>query len=428
MLGANAQHNSQSPYIGKPIQKLMWQFPDVTTWPAIGPSGLIYIGGGEKLYALRPDGTIKWGHRFEERIAGNTSPAIDAQGTVYASGGGNLYALNPNGTLKWKIANVSDYSPIIGRDGTVYTVSKHLYGIDRNGKIKWQSPNTFSECAPAIGPDGTIYGAVTSSWGGAGTVYALNPDGSSIKWQWSGLDGWDVLSLVVAPEGTIYVVTKGLFDHLYAISPEGEKLWDVEIFFNLPTTDFNGLSIGLDNTIYLTTHTIAFNDQQLFSWEWLSAEKQWQRWEFEKEGGVLAKEYRFGTPIIDPEGTIYVGTIGGLVYALNPDGSIKWQWYTQGVPTQYWLGDEQAKMIIGPGGNFYLVSLGTLYALGSELSEVKEIMTVDVDKSGKVDIADLALVGSYFGETGKNIKGDVNGDGVVDISDLVLTAKHFGEE
>ncbi len=61
-------------------------------------------------------------------------PAVGADGTVYiASDDGKLYAISPNGTLKWgySTGNSLYASPAIGPDGTVYIASDDgkLYAV-----------------------------------------------------------------------------------------------------------------------------------------------------------------------------------------------------------------------------------------------------------------------------------------------------------
>lgn len=55
-----------------------------------------------------------------------------------------------------------------------------------------------------------------------------------------------------------------------------------------------------------------------------------------------------------------------------------------------------------------------------------DILRLDVNDDGIVDIFDLVLIGKSFDSKDSMI--DFNGDGVVDISDLVLAAKNFGFE
>ena len=54
--------------------------------PAIGSDGTIYIGSNY-IYALNPDGTLKWENRINEQYAdiGWASPTVGVNGVVYIS-------------------------------------------------------------------------------------------------------------------------------------------------------------------------------------------------------------------------------------------------------------------------------------------------------------------------------------------------------
>ncbi len=91
--------------------------------PAIGVDGTIYLGFRDDsltayLYAMTPDGKVKW--KFSDPESGRVSwrPAISKDGTVFLSGDG-LWVVNPNGTLKWKYEHAAG-SPVLDTDGTVY--------------------------------------------------------------------------------------------------------------------------------------------------------------------------------------------------------------------------------------------------------------------------------------------------------------------
>ena len=66
-----------------------------------------------------------------------SSPAISADGTIFfgSSNDRHLYAVNPDGTLKWKFTTGAilsiDSSPAIGADGTIYFSSDdgNLYAV-----------------------------------------------------------------------------------------------------------------------------------------------------------------------------------------------------------------------------------------------------------------------------------------------------------
>src|SRR6185503_20125254 len=72
--------------------------------PAIANDGTIIFGTfNSRLWAVRPDGTMKWKFRAGNEI--RSSPAIANDGTIYfGSRDRKLYAVTADGKLKWKYA------------------------------------------------------------------------------------------------------------------------------------------------------------------------------------------------------------------------------------------------------------------------------------------------------------------------------------
>ena len=95
----------------------------------------------DSLYAIRPDGTLKW--RFETGNEIWSSPAIGQDGTIYVGSDG-LYAISPDGTLKWRFqtSGLIKSSPAIVQDGTIYVGSDdgNLYAIASDSKGLANSP------------------------------------------------------------------------------------------------------------------------------------------------------------------------------------------------------------------------------------------------------------------------------------------------
>ena len=92
--------------------------------------------GGDKLYAINADGTLKWSFDFGKgRYVGHSSPAISANGLILVGvhiddgSGGELVVVNPDGTERWRSEIIGDEwidsSPCIGSDGTVYIGSSY---------------------------------------------------------------------------------------------------------------------------------------------------------------------------------------------------------------------------------------------------------------------------------------------------------------
>ena len=108
---------------------------------AIGADGCVYAGcewdsanGWERLYAVNPEGTIRW--TYEQTVSSTSSagasPAIDGAGTIYCPFNGGLHAINPDGTQKWVYPTTGQVlrSPSIGDDGVIYfSVDDTVYAL-----------------------------------------------------------------------------------------------------------------------------------------------------------------------------------------------------------------------------------------------------------------------------------------------------------
>ena len=183
-------------------------------------------------------------------------PAIGDDGTIYfGSWDDYLYALYPDGTLKWKLDCYSSISssPAIGADGTIYVgaYSGTIFSVDIYGNENWRyQTGDYVLSSPAIDKNGVVY---VGSFDG--TLYALNHDGT--LW-WKFFTGGDIQSSPVIDEnGIIYSVAEfteqNFYSYLYAIEviddnppvkpsidgTTGGKIWK-EYTYTAVTSDPNG--------------------------------------------------------------------------------------------------------------------------------------------------------------------------------------------
>ncbi|NQE45677.1 hypothetical protein C5S31_06635 [ANME-1 cluster archaeon GoMg2] len=187
-------------------EKWNYTFSGLFSGPAIGFDGTIYfgvIGSNWGLYAINPDGSLKWRSYVSLRICG--SPSIASDGTIYLQTDYGLWAINPDGTIKWRADYIVDpmasFTPAISRNGTIYAISENkLFAVNPNGTQKWNysSNDRFSSRSPAIGADETIYLGSNDR-----TFYALNANGV-LKWKYS-TTGYGFLSSAIGADGTVYV-------------------------------------------------------------------------------------------------------------------------------------------------------------------------------------------------------------------------------
>jgi len=96
-----------------------------------------------------------------------------------------------------------------------------------------------------------------------------------------------------------------------------------------------------------------------------------------KNNGTLKWKFKISdqissSPVIDSEGTVYIGSKDGYLYALNPDGTLKWKFGTGSridsspaisLDGTIYIGSNDIITKTGPGYEDYFVTRGYLYAI-----------------------------------------------------------------
>jgi outer membrane protein assembly factor BamB len=306
-----------------------------------GPSGAaidnntIYFGTAEGgVYALYPNGTMKWTYETGNPIF--SDPALAADGTIYITSCDHyFYAIYPDGTLKWRFntGEIISSSPVIANNGTIYIGNSQgrVFAVNPNGTEQWHYdlPNDIYG-SPALGTDRTIY---IGCWDNR--FYALNPNGTLKWWFPTGNHVKGVPS--IAPDGTIYF---GSWDgYLYALYPNGTMQWKCRVGSGTETTP----ALAQDGTIYVGGNNLyaVYPNGTL-------------RWSLYCGGFIF-----HSCPAVASEGTIYVGAnvgegVAGKILAVNPNGTIRWQTI---------ISDETADSspVIANDGTVYIGSQGVYY-------------------------------------------------------------------
>ncbi len=298
----------------------LWQFStnaDITTSPAIAPDGTIYFGSvspDRRLYALAPDGTMKWSYTAGGGLDIG-SVAIAGDGTIYqGSFDGKVVALTPQGTVKWTrdlgTNNGVATRPALAADGTIYIHADDgfLYALNpADGTTKWRfNVNARATFASAVvAPDGTIYQGSDDQG-----LYAITPEGA-LKWRFNaGSDSYSTPALDAA--GNIYYATYTT-PKLISIAPDGTQRWS---YAGMTAASSGSPSLSADGTsVYM-----GGGDRRLHAVDTATGAA---RWTYATGSFILAC-----TPAVDSTGVIYIGSYDGKLYAITSGGALKRTWDT----------------------------------------------------------------------------------------------------
>ncbi|ETR73052.1 MAG: hypothetical protein OMM_01246 [Candidatus Magnetoglobus multicellularis str. Araruama] len=221
-------------------------------------------------------------------------------------------------SFEWRFdtGGVIESSPAIGHDGTIFVGSDTgaMFAIHPDGTQKWQfQTGGRTTSSPAVYSNNVIFGSEDHH------VYNVNVESGLEKWRFP-THGPVYSSPAIDKSGNIYI---GSCDHnLYAITPDGRRKWS---FFT------NGHIISSPSIVYFTnrygvllsTVYVGSHDNHMYALDMETGQLQWS---INVGGDVL------GTPAISNDRTIFVAgciTLGEVqlhnLYALNPDGTIKWK-------------------------------------------------------------------------------------------------------
>lgn len=317
----------------------------------------VLAGAGEPaLHAVDPaTGAVQWTSNIDKQIVG--TPVVGPAGTIYMGSGNSnrMYAIRPQGTVKWFHESIGrpTKSTAIGRDRTLYfgTVDGGtVHAVDSDGSRKWIYQNSLNDRVsqtPVIGADGTVYVGIYRYLSGD-YLYAFNP-GGTVKWTSASL-GTSIINCAIGTDGTIYV---NATQKLYAISPvDGSTIWELA---NINAGTSSPV-IGADGTIYIgsTDNKLhAINPQGTIKWSFTT-------------GGWVCK------PVVASDGRIYVGSYDNKVYGVNPaNGTLAWLYDTgREIQASPLIGDDGTIYVVTANGQN--PSDNYLYALngnGSRLAD-----------------------------------------------------------
>ena len=338
--GLNGNHHTGQVFVALNAStgKETWELPlganEVRSTPAVSSDNSIYFTVevrdpsnsvilGDELWHISANGDLLWKYDINPRRltidVGQSAPAIGSDGTIYASGD-KLYAINPDGSLRWSVFGNSNEAlrnaAVTGKDGTIYFVYHNIPLTALNpddGSVIWSCPlgvNDHCFASPAIGADGTIYVATQP-----GLLFAVSPNGQPV-WTFDlasvGFSGIFRSSPAIDSDGSIYfgINTGNPSSAFFALNKDGSLKWKFEpsdLPADVSNTHFDIYSspaIGSDGVVYFGqefgfVYSLKTSDGSLVGMTTTNSGITWS------------------SPVIDSKGVLYISDISGTVFAIQ---------------------------------------------------------------------------------------------------------------
>ncbi|MCP5522218.1 MAG: PQQ-binding-like beta-propeller repeat protein [Verrucomicrobiales bacterium] len=271
---------------------------DTMASPVAGNDGIVFVAAGDgKVRALDGGtGRVIWTSSVAVRMR---TCAVGFEGTVYVGvlSPHNIVALDGmDGALRWDFQPQTlwgNQSPAIGNDGTVHVAGYALDGM--TGARLWDSYTETYGSSPAIGADGTIYAGNF-----VGQLSAIEGRTGAVLWQADvGNGASPVISApAIGNDGTVFVDARDGWVTAFD-GATGHRHWNLKI---LTEGNYNRTpAVAGNGTLYFADST------QVLALEGATGRRLWNTF---VRGVALA-------PTIGVDGTIYVATRDGFVYALR---------------------------------------------------------------------------------------------------------------
>ena len=283
----------------------------------------------DRLYALAPDGAVRWSAAVREiaRVF-----AATAAGVWVAERTDLVLRDAADGRAAWRAEGVVPDEPAIGVDGTVYLARRRRAGgllraIEPDGAVRWERTFASPLLPPTLNAHGRIYAADL-----AGALYATDPDGKLIWHVELGEPGhW----LVPGPDGSVAVRCGS--GAALLIGVDGQLHWSRM----LPGSPGQAMALDTAGWLYIVygDTLLAVDPDGTDAW-------------------AQALPGNGSPPLLTDDGLIAVACAGGAVLAVGCDGRVAWERRVDGLAKE--------RLVAAPGSLRLAADQGgTIYALGA---------------------------------------------------------------
>lgn len=199
---------------------------------------------------------------------------------------------------------------------------------------------------------------------------------ASLKWKFD-TGGVIDSSPAIGLDNTIYVGSDS--GVMFAIRPDGQEKWRFRTGGRITSSPTAYTLAGFERIIF------GSEDKHVYA---VRADNGEEIWRFPTYGEV------YSSPAIDKEGNIYIGSCDYNLYALTPDGSRKWSYFTND------------RVISSPSIKYYTNRYGELSKTIFFGSHDDHLYALDLD-SGQLKWLPIDVGGDIFGSPGINDDGTI---------------------
>ena len=214
----------------------------------------------------------------------------------------------------------------------------------QDGTLRWSYPLGAFEVrsTPAVAADGSItfLASRRAEPGGLPASEVVHRVSSAGAPLWSYPVGPAAVPLdiglsppAIAPDGTTYVASDGL----HALRPDGTLRWQMPSPYGEALR--SGAVVGADGTVYFATHNVPLTA--------LDPADGQERWHLD----LGVNDHALATPALGADGTIYVPTDAGVLYAVSPEGALRWSF---AISSAGYQGALRSSPAVAADGTIYL--------------------------------------------------------------------------